>query len=52
MLTAKEAIKRLEEGNKKYLTESIGIGDVLSLPARTQGLFRRVFLRRGLENCL
>lgn len=28
MLTAKEAIKRLEEGNKKYLTESIGIGDV------------------------
>ena len=27
-LTAKDALKRLEEGNKKYLTESIGIGDV------------------------
>ena len=28
MLTAKEAIQKLEEGNRKYLTESIGGGDI------------------------
>ena len=30
MLTAREAIQKLKEGNKKYLTESIGSGDVSS----------------------
>lgn len=28
MLTAKEAIQKLKDGNKKYLTESVGSGDV------------------------
>ena len=28
MISAKEAIKKLEEGNKKYLTENTGSGDI------------------------
>ena len=28
MISAKEAIKKLEEGNKRYLTENTGSGDI------------------------
>ena len=28
MISAKEAIKKLEEGNRKYLTQNTGSGDI------------------------